>query len=97
MVLPFLSPHPSQHGRHQISAGLLPKPRLPAAEAAERAGARGFEGTKVKGRAICVAVPPSRGPWGTLSAKLGSPDSATSSQVILVCETCSNLLPSLGK
>lgn len=63
-----------------------------------KGGSAGFEGTKVKGRAIGVAVPPSRGPWGTLRAQARRPGCpATSSRGILVCETCSNLLPSLGE
>lgn len=45
----------------------------PLRGAAGRAGARGSEDTKVKGRASCIAIPPSRGPWGTLCAPARQP------------------------
>ena len=68
MVLPFLPPHPGHHGWHQIPGGLLPQPASCYCGRWQKGRERGaLRGPRSRGRAGCVAIPPSA------SSALGDP------------------------
>ena len=82
VVPPFLPPHPGGAPLATVTRRTPPPPRFsPPGEAAEGAGARGFDGTKVKGEGGMRPnfSEPSRGPWRALRAQSRKAGFCTSS------------------
>lgn len=96
MVLPFLPPQPGHHGWQKILGGLLPQPASCCCGRRQKGRERGSEGTRSRGRAGCVAIPPS------LLGRPYAPDliragSVTASRTALACATYSSPFSSSGK